>query len=62
MDTLQVAGLIVIIAGVIIGIIDSLSQAYSWSSVPPNIFIIGLGFIVIGLVMAWVPVSDAVSP
>lgn len=59
MDKLQIAGLIVIIAGVILGIVDSLSAVYSWSAVPPNVFIIGLGLIVIGLVMAWVPVSDA---
>jgi len=53
MDSARIFGLAVIITGLAIVAANGLAIVYHWSSIPPNVFIIGLGLVVIGLVLIW---------
>jgi protein-S-isoprenylcysteine O-methyltransferase Ste14 len=61
MDKMQFFGLAVIISGAIVVLADALAGMYHWSFIPPNIFIIGLGLVVIGLVLLWNSTGDVPS-
>ncbi len=53
MDSARIFGLAVIITGLAVVAANGLAIVYQWSFVPPNVFIIGLGLVVIGLVLIW---------
>ncbi len=41
--------------------LNGLAVVFSWQFIPPNIFIIGLGLVVIGLALLWNAREDAVT-
>jgi hypothetical protein len=53
MDRMQIFSLAVIIAGMAIVIMNALALVFPWPVIPTNVFIIGLGLAVIGLVLFW---------
>jgi hypothetical protein len=58
MDRVQIFGLAVIIAGLMIMGLNALAMVFLWSVIPTNIFIIGFGLVVIGLVLFWNSAGD----
>jgi Zn-dependent protease with chaperone function len=53
MDGIQIFGLVVSIAGLAIILVNAVGVIVDLSFIPTNVFIIGFGFIVIGLVLVW---------
>lgn len=53
MDWMDLFGLAMVIAGVVVMALNGLAVVFSWEFIPPNIFIIGLGLVVIGLALLW---------
>lgn len=53
MDRERLLGLLVILAGLAILIVNGLAVVSAWSLIPPNVFVIGLGLVVIGLLLVW---------
>jgi hypothetical protein len=51
-------GIVIIIIGIGLGLENAAGSLLGWPGIPPNLFIIGLGFVVIGLVVAWIPGED----
>ena len=48
-------GIVIIFIGIGFILENAAGSLLHWSGIPQNLFIIGLGFIVIGLVVAWIP-------
>jgi hypothetical protein len=53
MDLGRLFGLLVIIAGLAVITVNGLATVFAWSLIPPNVFVIGLGLVVIGLIFIW---------
>ncbi len=51
----QLIGIVIIIIGIGLGLENAAGSLLGWPGIPPNLFIIGLGLVVIGLVVAWIP-------
>ncbi len=51
----EVLGIVLMVIGIGFGLENAAGSLVGWPGIPPNLFIIGLGFIVIGLVAAWIP-------
>jgi hypothetical protein len=51
----QLLGIVIIVIGIGFGLENAAGSLLRWPGIPPNLFIIGLGFVVIGLVVAWIP-------
>jgi uncharacterized membrane protein len=51
-------GIVIIIIGIGFVLENAASSLLGWPGIPPNLFIIGLGFVLIGLVVAWIPGED----
>lgn len=61
MDWMDFSGLATVITGFVVIGLNVLALVFSWQVIPPNIFIIGLGLVVIGLVLLWNAREDTVS-
>jgi len=61
MDWMDLFGLAMVIAGVVVVALNALAVVFDWQVIPPNIFIIGLGLVVIGLALLWNAREDAIS-
>jgi uncharacterized protein YjeT (DUF2065 family) len=46
-------GLALIVAGLAVIAANGLANVKHWSFIPPNVFIIGLGLVMIGLLLIW---------
>jgi uncharacterized protein YjeT (DUF2065 family) len=53
MDWIEISGLAMVIAGVVVMAMNGLAVVFTWQFIPPNIFIVGLGLVVIGLALVW---------
>jgi len=53
MDWMDLSGIALVIAGVVVIALNGLAVVSTWQFIPPNIFIIGLGLMVIGLALLW---------
>lgn len=53
MDWMDLSGLALVVAGFVVIALNALAVVFSWQVIPANIFIIGLGLVVIGLVLLW---------
>ena len=51
----QLIGIVIIIIGIGFILENAAGSLLVWPGIPPNLFIIGLGLIVIGLMVAWIP-------
>jgi uncharacterized membrane protein len=60
MDWMDISGLAMVIAGVVVMALNGLAGVFTWQEVPPNIFVIGLGLGVIGLALLWNSRENAV--
>lgn len=56
----ELLGIVLIIIGTGFFLENAAGSLAGWPGIPPNLFIIGLGFVVIGLVVAWVPGEQGV--
>jgi hypothetical protein len=54
----QLIGFVIIIIGIGFILENAAGSLLAWPGIPPNLFIIGLGLVVIGLVVAWIPGED----
>jgi uncharacterized membrane protein len=61
MDWMDLSGLAMVIAGIVVIVLNALAGVFTWQFIPPNIFIIGLGLMVIGLALLWNAREDAIS-
>jgi uncharacterized membrane protein len=61
MDWMDLSGLAMVIAGIVVIVLNTLAGVFTWQFIPPNIFIIGLGLMVIGLALLWNAREDAIS-
>jgi hypothetical protein len=62
MEWTDLAGQVTVIAGFLVIALNALAVAFQWRVIPPNIFIIGLGLVVIGLVLLWNAGGEAAVP
>jgi uncharacterized protein YjeT (DUF2065 family) len=53
MDWMNLSGIAMVIAGVVVIALNGLAVVSAWQFIPPNIFIIGLGLMVLGLALLW---------
>ncbi|NTU99605.1 MAG: hypothetical protein HGA55_00575 [Methanoregulaceae archaeon] len=61
MDWMDISGLAMVIAGIVVIALNGLAVVFTWQFIPPNIFIVGLGLVVIGLALLWNSREDAVT-
>ena len=61
MDWMEISGLAGVITGVVVMALNGLAVVFSWQFIPPNIFIVGLGLVVIGLAILWNARGDAIT-
>jgi hypothetical protein len=57
----QVLGFVIIFIGIGFILENVAGSLLHWPGIPQNLFIIGLGFLVIGLVLAWIPGEHRIS-
>jgi hypothetical protein len=53
MDWMEISGFAMVIAGIVVIALNALAVVFTWHFVPPNIFMVGFGLVVIGLVLFW---------
>jgi hypothetical protein len=58
MDGIQIFGIVVFITGIAVILANTVGVIIALAFIPPNVFIIGLGLAVIGLVLIWNQVGD----
>jgi hypothetical protein len=61
MDGIQITGLAITVFGLAIVLVQVIGVIFGWAFIPANVFIIGLGLIVIGLVMIWNQTGDRIG-
>jgi hypothetical protein len=61
MDWMDLSGLAMVIAGIVVIALNGLAVVFTWQFIPPNIFMIGLGLVVIGLVLLWNARGDPIT-